>query len=185
MTHTLLELTKMSQEQLRSLGEELHIKKAKDMDLSDLSMSILDEEAKIASKIPDPEPPKRKRGRPRKNDAVQSDDAPEPKKTAKNTKTAEKPLKVNDKKASPKSDEANNQPDLSRKEDKQTSDRKEKSVPAQQDKTAPKKRGRKPKQPEQSEHTVPEVNKGTETPKADKVKVQQEDNAQRPVVKQS
>lgn len=184
MTHTLLELTKMSEEQLRSLGEELHIKKAKDMDLSDLSMSILDEEAKIASKIPDPEPPKRKRGRPRKNDAVQSDDAPEQKKTAKNTKTAEKPLKVNDKKASPKSDKANNQPDLSRKEDKQTSDRKEKSVPAQQDKTAPKKRGRKPKQPEQSEHAVPEVNKGTETPKADKVKVQQEDNAQRPVVKQ-
>lgn len=54
MTHTLLELTKMSEEQLRSLGEELHIKKANEMDLSDLSMSILDEEAKIASKIPDP-----------------------------------------------------------------------------------------------------------------------------------
>ena len=185
MTHTLLELTKMSEEQLRSLGEELHIKKAKDMDLSDLSMSILDEEAKIASKIPDPEPPKRKRGRPRKNDAVQSDDATEPKKPAKNTKTAEKPLKVNDKKASPKSDEANNQPDLFSKEDKQTSDRKEKSVPAQQDKTAPKKRGRKPKQPEQSEHAVPEVNKAAGTPKADKVKVQQEDNAQKPVVNPS
>lgn len=185
MTHTLLELTKMSEEQLRSLGEELHIKKAKDMDLSDLSMSILDEEAKIASKIPDPEPPKRKRGRPRKNDAVQSDDAPEPKITAKNTKTAEKPLKVNDKKASPKSDEANNQPDLSRKEDKQTSDRKEKSVPAQQDKTAPKKRGRKPKQPVQPEQSVPEVNKGVETPKADNAKSQREDNAQRPVVKPS
>ena len=58
MTHTLLELTKMSEEQLRSLGEELHIKKANEMDLSDLSMSILDEEAKIASKIPDPEPVK-------------------------------------------------------------------------------------------------------------------------------
>lgn len=185
MTHTLLELTKMSEEQLRSLGEELHIKKAKDMDLSDLSMSILDEEAKIASKIPDPEPPKRKRGRPRKNDAVQSDDAQELKKTAKNTKTAEKPLKVNDKKASPKSDEANNQPDLSRKEDKQTSDRKEKSVPSQQDKTAAKKRGRKPKQPVQPEQSVPEVNKGVETPKADNAKSQQEDNAQRPVVKQS
>ena len=185
MTHTLLELTKMSEEQLRSLGEELHIKKAKDMDLSDLSMSILDEEAKIASKIPDPEPPKRKRGRPRKNDAVQSDDAAEPKKPAKNTKTAEKPLKVNDKKASPKSDEANNQPDLSRKEDKQTSDRKEKSVLAQQDKTAPKKRGRKPKQPVQPEQSAPEVNKGVETPKADNAKSQQEDNAQKPVVKQS
>ena len=82
MTHTLLELTKMSEEQLRSLGEELHIKKANEMDLSDLSMSILDEEAKIASKIPDPEPPKRKRGRPRKNEAGQSDEAGNQKKPA-------------------------------------------------------------------------------------------------------
>ena len=185
MTHTLLELTKMSEEQLRSLGEELHIKKAKDMDLSDLSMSILDEEAKIASKIPDPEPPKRKRGRPRKNDAVQSDEAAEPKITAKNTKTAEKPFKVNDKRTASKSNEAENQPDLFSKENNQTSVQKEKAVPAQQDKAAPKKRGRKPKQHVQTEQPVPEVNKGVETPKEDNVKAKQEDNAQKPVMKSS
>ena len=42
----------MSEEQLRTLGNELNIKKAKDMDLMDLGFAILDEEAKIASKIP-------------------------------------------------------------------------------------------------------------------------------------
>ncbi len=68
MPHTLKELTAMSEEQLRDLGVELNIKKAKDLDLMDLSFAILDEEAKIASKQPDPEPQiKKKRGRPRKD----------------------------------------------------------------------------------------------------------------------
>ena len=72
MPHTLKELTMMSEEQIRALGTELNIKKAKELDLMDLSYAILDEEAKIASKIPDPEPPKRKRGRPRKSETTET-----------------------------------------------------------------------------------------------------------------
>ena len=54
MPHTLKELTLMPEEQIRALGAELNIKKSKDLELIDLSYAILDEEAKIASKIPDP-----------------------------------------------------------------------------------------------------------------------------------
>ena len=54
---------------MRSLGNELKIKKYKDLSLMDLAFAILDEEAKIASRQPDPEPQKKRRGRPRKEEA--------------------------------------------------------------------------------------------------------------------
>ena len=73
MPHTLIELNSMPEQQIRAIGNELKIKKANDMDLMDLSLAILDEEARIASKIPDPEPAKKKRGRPRKNESVKTD----------------------------------------------------------------------------------------------------------------
>ena len=183
MTHTLLELTKMSEEQLRSLGEELHIKKANEMDLSDLSMSILDEEAKIASKIPDPEPPKRKRGRPRKNEAGQSDEAGNQKKPAKNAKTVERPVKVNDKKAPVKSEGADKQPDLFSIEEDKSVLVPEKSAAVAQEQPAPKKRGRKPKQAVATEQPVAEVNKVPAQPKTANVKAQQEENTQKTSVK--
>ena len=183
MTHTLLELTKMSEEQLRALGEELHIKKANEMDLSDLSMSILDEEAKIASKIPDPEPPKRKRGRPRKNEAGQSDEAGNQKKPAKNAKTVERPVKVNDKKAPVKSEGADKQPDLFSAEDDKSVLVPEKPAAVAQEQPAPKKRGRKPKQAVVTGQPVAEVNKVPAQPKTENVKAQQEENAQKTSVK--
>lgn len=183
MTHTLLELTKMSEEQLRSLGEELHIKKANEMDLSDLSMSILDEEAKIASKIPDPEPPKRKRGRPRKNEAGQSDEAGNQKKPAKNAKTVERPVKVNDKKAPVKSEGADKQPDLFSAEDDKSVLVPEKPAAVAQEQPAPKKRGRKPKQAVATGQPVAEVNKVPAQPKTENVKAQQEENTQKTSVK--
>lgn len=183
MTHTLLELTKMSEEQLRSLGEELHIKKANEMDLSDLSMSILDEEAKIASKIPDPEPPKRKRGRPRKNEAGQSDEAGNQKKPAKNAKTVERPVKVNDKKAPVKAERADKQPDLFSIEDDKSVLVPEKPAAVAQEQPAPKKRGRKPKQAVATGQPVAEVNKVPVQPKSENVKAQQEENTQKTSVK--
>ena len=183
MTHTLLELTKMSEEQLRSLGEELHIKKANEMDLSDLSMSILDEEAKIASKIPDPEPPKRKRGRPRKNEAGQSDEAGNQKKPAKNAKTVERPVKVNDKKAPVKSEGADKQPDLFSIEEGKSVLVPEKPATVAQEQPAPKKRGRKPKQAVATGQPVAEVNKVPVQPKTENVKAQQEENTQKTSVK--
>lgn len=183
MTHTLLELTKMSEEQLRSLGEELHIKKANEMDLSDLSMSILDEEAKIASKIPDPEPPKRKRGRPRKNEAGQSDEAGNQKKPAKNAKTVERPVKVNDKKATVKAEGADKQPDLFSIEEGKSVLVSEKPATVAQEQPAPKKRGRKPKQAVATGQPVAEVNKVLAKPKTENVKAQQEENTQKTSVK--
>lgn len=183
MTHTLLELTKMSEEQLRSLGEELHIKKANEMDLSDLSMSILDEEAKIASKIPDPEPPKRKRGRPRKNEAGQSDEAGNQKKPARNAKTVERPVKVNDKKAPVKSEGADKQPDLFTIEEGKSVLVPEKPAAVAQEQPAPKKRGRKPKQAVATGQPVAEVNKVPAQPKTENVKAQQEENTQKTSVK--
>ena len=73
MPHTLVELNQMNEEQLRSLGNELKIKKYKDLSLMDLAFAILDEEAKIASKQPDPEPQKKRRGRPRKEESTKAE----------------------------------------------------------------------------------------------------------------
>lgn len=105
MPHTLIELNSMPEQQIRAIGNELKIKKANDMDLMDLSLAILDEEARIASKIPDPEPAKKKRGRPRKNESVKTDstvkeEKKETKKPASQTpkaKPAEKAVAAEDK----------------------------------------------------------------------------------------
>lgn len=129
MPHTLVELSSMSEEQLRALGNELKIKKYKDLDLMDLSFAILDEEAKIASKIPDTETPKKRRGRPRKEE------------------TAEKAV-VQEEKAAPENKEA--APETANKKVKKTKkpagqtqqESTDKASPVQEDKP---KRGRKTK----------------------------------------
>ena len=82
----------MNEEQLRSLGNELKIKKYKDLSLMDLAFAILDEEAKIASRQPDPEPQKKRRGRPRKEEA-EKDGEKQAEKAEKPTDNAEKPAK--------------------------------------------------------------------------------------------
>ena len=131
----------MSEEQLRALGDELQIKKAKDMDLMDLSFAILDEEAKIASKIPDPEPPKRKRGRPRKSEQpvkaekpADKQDAPNEQKARGNAKGTNKIQKAQNENLETAAAADNNA-----------------QQPADTVKPAPKKRGRKPKQQVQVE----------------------------------
>ena len=82
----------MNEEQLRSLGNELKIKKYKDLSLMDLAFAILDEEAKIASRQPDPEPQKKRRGRPRKEEA-EKDGEKQAEKAEKPADNAEKPAK--------------------------------------------------------------------------------------------
>ena len=57
----------MSEEQLRTLADELGIKGTKKMNAEALGFAILDQEAVITSKQPAPQPEKRKRGRPKKN----------------------------------------------------------------------------------------------------------------------
>ena len=123
MPHTLIELNSMPEQQIRAIGNELKIKKANDMDLMDLSLAILDEEARIASKIPDPEPAKRKRGRPRKNESVKTDST-----VKEETKETKKPVSQ-----TPKAKPAEKAVAA---EDK---------AKAETEQVAPKKRGRKPK----------------------------------------
>lgn len=113
----------MPEQQIRAIGNELKIKKANDMDLMDLSLAILDEEARIASKIPDPEPAKKKRGRPRKNESVKTDST-----VKEETKETKKPASQ-----APKAKSAEKAASA---EDK---------AKAETEQVAPKKRGRKPK----------------------------------------
>ena len=139
MPHTLVELNQMNEEQLRSLGNELKIKKYKDLSLMDLAFAILDEEAKIASKQPDPEPQKKKRGRPRKEDSAKAETASD-----NAAAVAEKPVKRTRK----AKDESKSEPKPETKpaEDVKQVQPAEKAETATKDASQPKaKRGRKSK----------------------------------------
>ena len=133
MPHTLIELNSMPEQQIRAIGNELKIKKANDMDLMDLSLAILDEEARIASKIPDPEPAKKKRGRPRKNESVKTDSTVKEEKKETKKPASQTPKAKPAEKAAAAEDKAK----------------------AETEQVAPKKRGRKPKsQAKQTEETA-------------------------------
>lgn len=140
MPHTLVELNQMNEEQLRSLGNELKIKKYKDLSLMDLAFAILDEEAKIASKQPDPEPQKKRRGRPRKEETTKAETesenpAAETEKPAKKTRKAKTESKSETK---PEAKPAVNEEVM---KDKPA----EKAEPAKEAVQPKSKRGRKPK----------------------------------------
>ncbi|MCI6327144.1 MAG: transcription termination factor Rho [Bacteroidales bacterium] len=140
MPHTLVELNQMNEEQLRSLGNELKIKKYKDLSLMDLAFAILDEEAKIASKQPDPEPQKKRRGRPRKEEATKAETesenpAAETEKPAKRTRKAKTESKSE---TNPEAKPAVNEEVM---KDKPA----EKAEPAKEAAQPKSKRGRKPK----------------------------------------
>ena len=140
MPHTLVELNQMNEEQLRSLGNELKIKKYKDLSLMDLAFAILDEEAKIASKQPDPEPQKKRRGRPRKEETTKAETesenpAAETEKPAKKTRKAKTESKSETK---PETKPAVNEEAM---KDKPA----EKAEPAKEAAQPKSKRGRKPK----------------------------------------
>ena len=130
----------MNEEQLRSLGNELKIKKYKDLSLMDLAFAILDEEAKIASKQPDPEPQKKRRGRPRKEETTKAETesenpAAETEKPAKKTRKAKTETKSETK---PEAKPAVNEEVM---KDKPA----EKAEPAKEAAQPKSKRGRKPK----------------------------------------
>lgn len=124
MPHKLYELNSLSEEQLRSLGEELGIKGAGKMELEPLAMAILDQEAVNESKLP--EKPQEKKRKPR---------------ASKQTGTKE----------------AAAAPQKEAKEDKKKHDTEgkagEDTTAAQA--TAPKKRGRKPKNAAAAETAQP------------------------------
>ena len=68
----------MSEDQLRTLADELGIKGTKKMNAEGLGFAILDQEAVITSKQPVAQPEKRKRGRPKKNNAPAGAEKPAP-----------------------------------------------------------------------------------------------------------
>ena len=158
MSHSLFELNAMTEDQLRTLADELGIKGTKRMNAENLGYAILDKEASIASKQPEPQQEKRKRGRPKKTaDAATTQPAaaqpeekkPEPKK--------EKQAR---KEAKPEQSPAKKQP--AEKKEKARKEEKPAVAPAKPAEQAPvdteapatpaaeapatKKRGRKPKQ---------------------------------------
>ncbi len=93
MPHSLFELNSMSEEQLRTLADELGIKGTKKMDAESLGYAILDQEAVNTSKQQD-EPQKKKRGRPRKDAGNQQPKKQAQPQKAENKETpAEKPAK--------------------------------------------------------------------------------------------
>ena len=138
----------MSEDQLRTLADELGIKGTKKMNAESLGYAILDQEASIASKQPEQQPEKRKRGRPKKN--AEAPAKPEEKKApAKKEQPAPAEQQPAAQKNQPKKKKEN-----ARKEEKPVNAEQpapastEPAQPAQQpaEAAAPKKRGRKPKQ---------------------------------------
>ena len=118
MSHTLFELNAMRREELENLANSLTIKGIKKMDDENLAYSILDAEAKAESVKPaEPKTRGRKPGRPKKNAAAE-EAKPQPAKPAEAKSVEAKPVEA--KPAEP-------------------------SLFPEEEKPAPKKRGRKPK----------------------------------------
>ncbi len=179
MPHTLKELESMTEEQIRALGNELKIKKSKDLDLMDLSLAILDEEAKIASKMPDPEPSKKRSRKPRNQGASEKQVAATSPEATESTSTVNTQQPASDasakrKRGRPAKEQSNgnvtkaNAPQESKSADnKQTVDENQKGPESQEQK----KRGRKPKtevsnaqQPETKVHNVNRPQNKSEQP---------------------
>ena len=155
MPHSLFELNAMSEEQLRTLADELGIKGTKKMSAENLGYAILDQEAVNTSKQPEPQPEKRKRGRPKKESAA-SENGKEEKKApkAENKKPAQKAAKDNSPKPVAKKEE---QPVQEQAAPAEKPAGKPESPAAEN--PQPKKRGRKTKTPAApSENAVQETN---------------------------
>lgn len=155
MPHSLFELNAMSEEQLRTLADELGIKGTKKMSAENLGYAILDQEAVNTSKQPEPQPEKRKRGRPKKESAA-----------SENGKEEKKAPKAENKKPAKKAAKDNSPKPVAKKEEQPVQ---EQAAPAEKpagkpespaaENPQPKKRGRKTKNPAApSENAVQETN---------------------------
>ncbi|MBQ8021875.1 MAG: transcription termination factor Rho [Bacteroidales bacterium] len=192
MPHSLFELNAMSEEQLRTLADELGIKGTKKMSTENLGYAILDQEAVNTSKQPEPQPEKRKRGRPKKESAA-----------SENGKEEKKAPKAENKKPAQKAAKDNSPKPVAKKEEQPVQ---EQAAPAEKpavkpespaaENPQPKKRGRKTKNPAApSENAVQETNapaaaeqpaapaEQAAAPAAEPVRInnpQQQNNQQRP-----
>ena len=167
MPHSLFELNAMTEQQLRSLAEELKIKNFKKLDIENLGYAILDEEASRESQRPSSEDkPRAKRGRPKKEAAPKAE-APKPAEEPKEAPTAEAAPKKRGRKAKAAAEPAPEAP-------------KPAEAPAEQ--PAPKKRGRKAKaeaaKPEEPAQKPAEAPAAAEKPRQEE-KPQQGDRGDR------
>ena len=131
----------MTEDQLRTLADELGIKGTKKMNAESLGYAILDQEALITSKQPEPQQEKRKRGRPKKTaePAAAAPAQPEEKKQpAKKEKPQAAKKEKSRKEAKPAPQPAQEKP--------APAPAVPEPAPAAAEAPAPKKRGRKPKQ---------------------------------------
>ena len=138
----------MSEDQLRTLADELGIKGTKKMNAETLGYAILDQEAVNTSKQPDPQPEKRKRGRPKKAESAPKKEAAAAKATAPKEEAApaKDPAAKAEKKPA-KKDKPAKKPapqEAAPKAEPAPVAEAPKEAPAEA--AAPKKRGRKPKQ---------------------------------------
>ena len=148
MPHSLFELNAMSEDQLRTLADELGIKGTKKMNAETLGYAILDQEAVNTSKQPDPQPEKRKRGRPKKAESAPKKEAAAAKAAAPKEEAApaKDPAAKAEKKPA-KKDKPAKKPapqEAAPKAEPAPVAEAPKEAPAEA--AAPKKRGRKPKQ---------------------------------------
>lgn len=142
--HKIFDLREMDIEQLHSLAEELKIKGYKKLEKDKLIYDILDEEAKLNAQNA---PEKPKRGRPRKEKAVQ-EAKPSKQTEAKEEKPVEKKEKAAVKKTEAEKKEETVEVPAVEKEPETSNEPAENSG---------KKKGRKPKKPAKSEVKQPEA----------------------------
>ena len=115
--HNIQDLKEMEIDQLRTIAAELSVKGYKRMEKADLIYSILDEAARQDSqKAPEPQPQKKKRGRPKKEDAAAKKNMEEVAPKAEASEAAQKP-------AEPK-------PEAEQNEAKETKENKDSAKPA-------------------------------------------------------
>ena len=169
----------MSEDQLRTLADELGIKGTKKMNAETLGYAILDQEAVNTSKQPDPQPEKRKRGRPKKAEAPKKEAAPAKKDAPakadapkEEAAPAKDPAVKADKKPAKKAKKLAPQEAAPQTEPAPVAEA-PKDAPAEA--AVPKKRGRKPKQQAQGEQPAP-----AERPSAEKEASQPVSQAEQP-----
>ena len=158
MPHSLFELNAMSEPELRSLAEELHIKNFKKLDLEHLGYAILDEEASRESQKPSPEDkPRAKRGRPKKEAAPEKPKAEKAPEQPKAEKPAEQPAEAPEAAPAAKKRGRKSKAEKAAAEKAPEQPKAEKPAEAAEAAPAPKKRGRKSKAEQAAAEKAPEA----------------------------
>ncbi|MBQ9548856.1 MAG: transcription termination factor Rho [Bacteroidales bacterium] len=171
MPHSLLELSKMSREQLEVIANQLEIKKIKNLDSENLAYAILDREADEESQKPSADKPKARRGRPKKESAPAEKPAPE-----KATPAAEKPQEAPQEQSKPGRKRGRPAKPAPEKNEEPAEKPAEKPAEPQQE-SASRRKGRKAKEAAAQPAPVQEQKEAEAKPGKDQAAAQAEQNA--------